>query len=87
MKTIDKNLLDEIIRITQKYRKTGDGDILQARITMAQDLSTKTFGNISRWTNFTDLARAIVGIAGLDTNATNETIYEIFKLIGYEVTE
>ena len=44
MKIISKETLDEIIRLTKKYNKTGDVDILPKKHEKAFQLSKEAFG-------------------------------------------
>ena len=84
---IRKGLLDELIRLTRKYRETGDVDILPAKNKCAFELSRATFGNENRWLPLADLCSAVIGTNGLATAATNEYMYEIFNLLGYAIIE
>lgn len=87
MKTLDKRLLDEIIRLTRKYTKTGDVDLLWTRHTKAGQLSTQTFGNDYRWLAITDMVSSILGPSGLIPHAANATIYRAFEAVGFEVRD
>lgn len=85
--TADKGLVDEIIRITRKYRETGDTDILSGKHQVAMKLSESMFGDNMKWCPICDLVNSIVGTSGLMVNATNQQVYEAFKLFGITVRE
>lgn len=84
MKTISKETLDEIIRLTKKYNKTGDVDILPKKHEKAFQLSKEAFGTDINWINFTDLVNAALD---LKDTVTSEEIYSLFKILGLEVSE
>jgi len=87
MKPIPKDKLDELIRITRKFARTGDADLLQAKHCVAYELSKIVFNDEFRWLCFSDLVGAIVGVHGLRTNAGNQTIYKAFEAVGYVVED
>lgn len=87
MKTIKKETLDELIRITKKYYKTTDTDLLPKRFELAEQLSKQAFETENKWLAFCDLVSSVIGGSGLNQNATNETVYEIFNLLGISVEE
>lgn len=84
MKIISKETLDEIIRLTKKYNKTGDVDILPKKHEKAFQLSKEAFGKNDRWISFTDLTKAALD---LKDTVTSEEIYSLFKILGLEVSE
>ena len=84
MKIISKETLDEVIRLTKKYNKTGDVDILPKNHEKAFQLSKEAFGKDSMWLSFTGLVRAALD---LKYNVTSEEIYSLFKILGLEVSE
>jgi len=55
MRSVKKETMDELIRISKKYWRTGDTDILPARIKLAEELSDQAFGNAYNWCSFSDL--------------------------------
>ena len=87
MKAISKKSLDEVIRLTRKYYKTSDTDILDARYNSAKLLSNDAFGHECGAYSFIDVVGAILSGNGLKRNATNQDIYDVFALIGYDVRE
>ncbi len=87
MKKIDKKVLDELIRVSRKYWKTGDTDLLPKKIDLSYQLSTQVFGMNNHGFAFSDFVNAIVQTTGLKHSATNQDVYNAFAAIGYEVAE
>ena len=87
MKKISKPLLDELIRLSRKYWRTGDTDLLETKNHAAMRLSEDTFGDNRHWFAFCDVVSAILGASGLIPNASNAQIYKVFEAMGYEVVE
>jgi hypothetical protein len=79
MKIVNKKSMDELIRISKKYWRTGDTDLLPARIELAKELSDQAFGNDYNWCSFSDLVDSAVKF---NKSITNETIYMMFALAG-----
>lgn len=84
MKTVKKSDVEALARITRKYAKTGDTDILDIRHNIARKMSICSFGNDSKWLAFCDLFGALCGVAPLK-NCTNDEIIAALNLIGFEV--
>lgn len=84
MKIVNKKSMDELIRISKKYRRTGDTDLLPARIEFAEELSNQAFGNDYSWCSFSDLVSSAVKF---NESITNETIYAMFALAGIAVDQ
>jgi hypothetical protein len=82
-KAICKSSLDELIRLTRKYQRTSDTDILPARISVMKELSLNTLGSDYHWCAFGDIVYAVCG--SLKRGASNQDIYDVFNLLGYEV--
>jgi hypothetical protein len=82
MKIVNKKSMDELIRISKKYWRTGDTDLLPARIKLAEELSDQAFGDDYNWYSFSDL---VDGAVKLNKSITNETIYMMFALAGISV--
>lgn len=85
MKPIPKDTLNELARLTRKYRRTGDTDILDKRIKKAQEISRAVYGDEWHWLCFADFVGAIVGTSGMAPAASNETIYKAFEAVGLSV--
>ena len=85
MKPIPKENLDELIRLTKKYYRTGDVDILAARSQAAKQLSLSVRGSEVGWLAFGDIVSAILSRSGLKRDATYQDVYDVFALLGYEV--
>ena len=85
MKPIPKENLDELIRLTKKYYRTGDVDILPARSQAANQLSVSIRGDTLSSLAFTDVVSAMFGGFGLKRDATYQDVYDVFALLGYEV--
>ena len=87
MKKINKKLLDELIRVSRKYWKTGDTDLLPKKIDLSYQLSTQAFGSNNHGLSFCDFVDAIVQNSGLKHSATNQDVYNAFAVLDYEVAE
>ena len=49
MKAIKKSTLFELARIVRKYARTGDVDILDAKIEVAKELAIQDYGKDNEW--------------------------------------
>lgn len=85
MKTIPKEHLDELIRLTKKYYRTSDVDILPATYKAADQLSISVRGNTLSALCFSNVVSAMFGGFGLKRDATYQDVYDVFALLGYEV--
>ena len=85
MKPIPKESLDELIRLTKKYYRTSDVDILAARAQAADRLSESVRGDDLSSLAFSDVVSAMLGGFGLKRDATYQDVYDVFALLGYEV--
>lgn len=84
MKQIPKKALDSLMTMTRKYWETGDRDYLISGHALCDMLEKKT--GVS-WTAFAYLVDGILQHGGFKTRATNATIYEVLKVLGYEVVD
>ena len=83
MRSIDKRTLDEAIRLSRKYWKTGDADILLARTLKARELSYQYCGDEGvRRSDFLDCIDAALLLV---PNCTNATIYSVFETMGIKI--
>ena len=80
MKQIPKKQLDKVIGLTREYWKDGDTAILGKRIRMAGSL------NID-WSPALYLMDGILQNNGFCPDASNELIYDIIRLLGWEVVD
>lgn len=87
MKAIKKSTLLELVRLTRKYARTGDVDILSARIETAKELATQAYGRENAWLPFADFINATVGVYALYPKCTNEEICELFRALKFEVLD
>ena len=87
MKAIKKSTLFALARITRKYAKTGDVDILSARIETAKKLAAQAYGRDNAWTAFVDFAESTCGVYALRDNCTNEVFCELFRALKFEVLD
>ena len=87
MKYIPKELLDELIRLTRKYWKTSDKDVLPLKTIVARELSEKVFKTSYRWICFGDFVNAIIGETGFQPGAKNDVVYKAFEAVGYAIKE
>lgn len=87
MKAIKKSTLLELARITRKYAKTGDVDILPAKIETAKKLATQAYGRDNEWSAFAEFMCAAIGVYALYPKCTNEEICELFRALKFEVLD
>ena len=85
MKPVPKESLDELIRLTKKYYRTGDVDLLPAQRQAAEQLSISTRGDTLGSLAFSEIVSAVFGGFGLKRDATYQDVYDVFALLGYEV--
>ena len=87
MKAIKRSTLFELARLTRKYARTGDVDILSARIETAKELAKQAYGRENAWLPFADFINATVGVYALYPKCTNEEICELFRALKFEVLD
>ena len=87
MKAIKKSTLFELARLTRKYARTGDVDILSARIETAKELAKQAYGRENAWLPFADFINATVGVYALYPKCTNEELCELFRALKFEVLD
>ena len=85
MRVIDRRPLDEVIRLTRKYTRTGDVDLLDAKNDAAERASISAFSAEYRWIAISDMVNAILGPNGLNPSAPNSVVYDAFKAAGVAV--
>lgn len=84
MKKIPKKKLDEGIELTREYWKTGNTDILDKRISKMQSLEKQIH---VWWDAILNLLDGILETHGFCPDAENEKIYEVLRVLGWEVTD
>lgn len=87
VKAIKKSTLLEIARISREYARTGDVDILSARIEVAKKLATQAYGKDYAWLAFADFADSTCGVNALYHNCTDEDFCELFRAMKFEVLD
>ena len=87
MKAIKRSTLLDLARITRKYARTGDVDILPARIETAKKLATQAYGDDYSWVSFLRLVDAVVGTYALYPKCTDEELCELFRALKFEVLD
>ena len=87
MKSIKKSTLLDLARLTRKYIRTGDVDILSTRIEIAKKLATQAYGKDNAWLPFADFMNATVGVYALYPECTDEEICDLFKALKFEVLD
>ena len=87
MKSIKKSTLLELARITRRYARTGDINILSARIEIAKELARQAYGRDVAWLPFVDFAESTCGVYALWHNCTNEDFCKLFRAMGFEVLD
>ena len=87
MKQIQQHNIDKVIRLTRKYRETGDTYLLPAKIEAAREVSCEMFCTDRSWLEVSEFVGGIIGVCGLSIGASNKVIYDALRCIGYEVIE
>ena len=87
MKSIKKSTLLDLARLTRKYTRTGDVDILSTRIEIAKKLATQAYGKNYAWLPFADFMNATVGVYALYPECTDKEICDLFKALKFEVLD
>jgi hypothetical protein len=82
MKKIPKKMFDAMVTGSRKYWETGNTDHLGRNYALCQRLQEETG---VEWICFSDLVGSIVMNRGFKPDVSNEVIYEVLKVLGYEV--
>lgn len=82
---IKKSTLDQLIRLTRKYARTSDVDILPAKNEVANKLSLQAFNTQKHWLGFNNILEPIVGVTPFSKGYTYQTVYDVLKLLGFEI--
>ena len=83
MRIVNKTTMDELARLVRKYWSSGDTDLFDAKYRKASELSEQAFGSDAKWLQFCDI---VDGAICLNQNVSNDIIYQIFGLLGIEVS-
>lgn len=84
MKQIVKSQLDEVIKLSREYWETGNRGLLAVRMDAAEEVERATGID---WLSLLDTVDGILRRRGLLHEADNEKIYEVFRIMGWEVSE
>ena len=87
MKAIKRSTLLELAKVIRKYARTGDVDILDAKIETAKKLAIQAYGKDNAWSAFSDLVDAALGVYALYPKCTNEELCELFRDLKCEVLD
>ena len=87
MKAIKRSALLELAKVIRKYARTGDVDILDAKIETAKKLAIQAYGKDNAWSAFSNLVEAAVGVYALYPACTNEELCELFRALKFEVLD
>ena len=87
MKAIKRSTLLELAKVIRKYARTGDVDILDAKIETAKKLAIQAYGKDNAWSAFSNLVEAAVGVYALYPACTNEELCELFRALKFEVLD
>ena len=87
MKSIKRSTLLELARLTRKYARTSDVDILSTRIEIAKELATQAYGKDNAWLPFTEFVNAVIGVYALYPKCTGEEICELFRALKFKVLD
>ena len=85
MKAIKKSTLLELARLTRKYTRTGDVDMLPANFEAARALATQAYGSENAWPAFEKFVDAVVGVYALYPECADEELCELFRFLKFEV--
>ena len=85
MKAIKKSTLFELARIVRKYARTGDVNILDAKIAVAKELAIQAYGKDNAWSSFAGFVDATIGVYALYPECTDEELCELFRALKFEV--
>ena len=83
-KQLNKKVLDKLLRYTRSFWNHTAKDIdavLEARMVAAKRL----VGN--GWLAVLDLVDGILGAHGFCKNASNKKVYDVFRMLGWDVVE
>ena len=85
MRSVKKETMDEMLRLSRKRKVTHDDDLISTQFRIAEELATQAFGIDFgvKWLAFSDV---VGGVLSLNQNTSNDTIYKIFGLLGIEVS-
>ena len=84
-KKIKRETLDKLIKVSIKYWKTGDGDLLHAKNNHCETLEKQSGVN---WLIFSDILCALTSAKVHEKmDVTKNTIYKVFELIGFEIRD
>lgn len=84
MKKIPKKQFDEVLRLSREYWESGEVSLIKERIAIAQDIYKKAGID---WLAITDLIDCIIRSSGFVPGASDDFIYLLLRVIGWEVTE
>ncbi len=84
MKKMPKNLFDELIERSRQYWKDGDCYTLADKGVASHKVEDATGVD---WLSAGDLVDSIIRWRGFLPNAENEKIYEVLKVLGWEVVD
>lgn len=83
MKKMIKGLLDELIFAERKYWETEDLEYCHEALALSQKLLPDGI----EWISIKDFVTSIVMNRGLCKEASNEKIYKVLNLLGWEVVD
>lgn len=84
-KQIPKDMLDEIIDCSREFwHGNGYPGLLERVICKCMQIQAETGIN---WFSLQNLIDAILPVAGVKYDATNEDIYAVLRLLGWEVSD
>ena len=87
MKTVELRLVRELARLTRKYARIGDVDLLPAAIYVAKEMSEQAFHDDMHWDGFKAVCSIVCGVSPMKMAGTNEDIINILHLLGIEVID
>lgn len=84
MKKMPKELFDNFIELSRNYWEIGERSILDDRMALSFEIKDVTGVD---WLCIQDLVDSIIRCHGFKNDAENETIYEVLRVLGWEVKD
>lgn len=84
MKKMPKKLFDEFIDLSRNYWDSGEHQLLTDRSYLSHNIEKITGID---WLSVQDLVDAIIRFRAFLPNAENEVIYNVLRVLGWEVVD
>ena len=84
MKQIPKKQFDEVVHLCREYWNTGDPENLEPQFKVAMEIEKATGIN---WLSIAHFVDCIIQRTGILPGASNETLYVLLGVLGWEVAD